>query len=282
MIAADPVSRTSNVIIQTNGAELTGKIVALSSIGAGLGKLLNGFVCQGLGSRFSGSLYLLAMASFSFLLSTTSSLHAFAIAGMDFCASIMWPVCNVLIANKYGNDPKKFASAITILSLGSTAGTLLCKIVGSALLSRLHWREVTRIGTVACSLGASLLFFVVKEKIDSDRNKSIISKQSQETNSQSEGLSLKQAISSITRVLSNRMFWVVAAAHSCTYLGRSCDKMLGTLLSDVTQLSSKLKRVKCEIYYMVHKNSLFHDCLYYQDHYVEALLHLSQLDSWLD
>ena len=255
MIAADPISSTSDVIMQTSGAELTGKIVALSSLGAGFGKVLNGFVCQGLGSRISGSLYLLAMVFFSFLLSTTSTLHAFAVTGIDFCASIMWPVCNVLIANKYGNDPKKFASAITVLSLGSTAGTLTCKIVGSALLSRFHWREVARIGMVTCSLGASLLFFLVKEKKDMDENERIISKQSKDANSQSERLSLKRAFSSISRVLSNRMFWVVAAAHSCTNLGRSCDKMLGTLLSDVTQLSSKLN---CKNFNTNCEHSLFH------------------------
>jgi len=236
MIAADP--NINGVPINFNGAALTGSILALSSLSAGIGKLINGFVCQSFGSRISGSVYLLGLSSFSLLLSRTSTMHAGAVAGMDFCSSIMWTACSVVLANKYEKNPKKFASAITILSLCSTVGTLLAKTIGSALLSKYHWRDVARVSTISSALGASLMFFVVKDKTNVSNAKRTVTwpigKSSKPQNNES--LNLKSILSSMSRVLSNKMFWLVALAHSSSYIARGSDKILGTFLRDTTQL----------------------------------------------
>lgn len=253
MIAADPVSSShaaTSILMNSNnniasGSNLAGKIVAMSSLGAGLGKVINGFVCQGLGGRLSGSIYLIGLASFSFLLSTTSTMHGYAIAGMEFCASIMWTACNVLIANKYEKNPQKFAAAVTTLSLCSTFGTLLCKLGGSMLLSKYHWREVARVASVASSFGAALILFAVKDvhaSTSKTKERSIIwpvggAAKAQTTQS---GLSVNGIVSSISRIFSKRMFWLAAAAHTCSQLGRHCDKILGTFLREVTQLPRPL------------------------------------------
>ncbi len=152
----------------------------------------------------------------------------------------MWVACNVLIANKYSGDPKKFASAITVLSLCSTIGSLSSKLIGSVLLSKYHWREVALISTVASSLGAFLMFFVVKDVEAVEKGNSWrkilwpvggASHKDRDSN-----FSLRRIASSIAKVLSNKMFWLVALAHSCSFLGRSSDKILGTFLVDITNI----------------------------------------------
>ena len=242
MIAGDPHSTLTSMQTVPSAGDLTKQIIALSSIGAGLGKIINGFVCQGFGSRLSGSVYLLGSASFAYFLSTTSTLHAAAIAGMEFCASIMWTVCNVLIANRYAVDKKKFAAAITTLSLCSTAGALSCKIVVSALLSKYHWRDVARAGSVVSILGASLLFFLVKDGSVVQKRSPIWSGNNGCTvieEPKKNKLSLRKILSSMVVVFSNRTFWLVAGAHTCSHLGRSSEKIIGTFVNDITHLPSK-------------------------------------------
>lgn len=240
MIAADPLSSSTTIQTTLSPGDLTKKIIAISSIGAGLGKIINGFVCQAFGSRMSGGVYLLGTASFAYLLSTTSTLHAVAIAGMEFCASIMWTVCNVLIANKYALDKKKFTAAITALGLSSTAGNLICKIVGSALLSKYHWRDVACVASAVSALGAGVLFFLVKDEgevkkrgvpIWSGNNRFTVVKEPKKNS-----LSARKIISSMVIVFSNPTFWLVAGAHTCSHLGRSSEKIIGTFINEITHL----------------------------------------------
>jgi len=259
MIAADPYKATSTAstaatVGRLSGTDLAAKIVSTSALGAALGKVINGFICQSLGSRKSAGTYFVGLAYFSLLLSTTSTFHARAVAGMEFCCSIMWVACNVLIANKYARDAQKFAQAITVLSLCSTGGSLSIKVVGSALLGAYHWRKVALVSTLASSIGAFLMFFVVKDGESVNKKSSEISTSGvngirwrrglstiwpiggasrEERNA---GLSLQSITSSITRVLSSKMFWFVALAHSCSFLGRSSDKILGTFLFDITKI----------------------------------------------
>ena len=75
MIAADPFG--PGVANTINSAEFLGAIVSLSTLGAGIGKLINGFVCRAIGGRASGSLYLLGLSIFSVILSSTYSIHGY-------------------------------------------------------------------------------------------------------------------------------------------------------------------------------------------------------------
>ena len=75
MIAADPFA--PGVDSPLNSAAFLGSLVSLSALGAGAGKAVNGFICQAIGGRLSGSLYLLSLAIFSFILSTTYTIHGY-------------------------------------------------------------------------------------------------------------------------------------------------------------------------------------------------------------
>ena len=75
LISAEPYE--PGIILTENSAAFAGAIASVSFIGGGMGKLINGFVCQSLGGRTSGVIYLLGLAFFSTLLSTTYTIHGY-------------------------------------------------------------------------------------------------------------------------------------------------------------------------------------------------------------
>ena len=269
VIAADPYAAGA-IIPETastlSSAAFVGQIVSISVLGAGVGKLFNGFICKAIGGRVSGSIYMFGLAAFSLLLSTTSLYHSIAIAGMEFCASIMWTAVSVLMANKFENDPdpKKFTAAITSLSLASTSGTLIAKTFGGALLSMFHWRQVCFFATFAALLGSAVLFFSVNDTDSSgsqtkggsktrlkiannggrrkniqSSNSMVISKAGSKEMNDSNENGLAGIISSISTVMANPLFWMVGFSHFCSFIVRSSDKVLGTFIFDATHLPSE-------------------------------------------
>jgi len=235
MIAADPFlpTRVDQLPPKLEGAAFVGAIVSLSTLGAAIGKFANGFVCKRIGGRMAGSFYLLGLSSFALLLSTTTSLHGIAIAGMEFCASIMWTACNVIIGNRYERDPKKFSTAIMTLSLGSTGGILLAKTLGTALLCNYHWRQVARFSSIMALIGSMIMFWLVEDVAREKRMRSILWTKG---GSQDNRSGLDAIFDSAFHVLNNRAFWMVGFAHATAFLARSSDKLLGAFVRDVTGL----------------------------------------------
>ena len=239
MIAADPFA--PGVPNTMSSAAFVGTIVSLSSLGAGFGKIINGFVCQAIGGRASGTVYLLGLSFFSLLLSSTYSIHGYAIAGMEFCASMMWTAMSVLMANRYEGNAKKFTAGIMALSLGSTIGTLIAKIVGGALLSQFHWRQVCLLSAAAAALGSAILYFVGgKQDQETSSNTSRAATDLPKTPAaKTAGPSLGSIMASISRVVGNPMFFAISLAHFTAFIVRSSDKVLGTFILDATDLPSK-------------------------------------------
>ena len=173
-------------------------------------------------------------------LNSISIHHLFiAIAGMEFCASMMWTACSVLMAERYANDTKKFTAAIMSLSLGSTIGTMFAKVLGGALLSRFHWRWV-------CLLSASLTVFAsgILCFFGGDNSRGFLTrlkgnKYGQRFSKEMPDVSLKSIWSSISNVLGNRMFYAIALAHFTAAIVKTSDKVIGTLLSSTTLLPRK-------------------------------------------
>ncbi len=257
MIAADPFAPDAMAFsTPINSAVFVGQIVSISSLGAGIGKVINGFVCKAIGGRVAGSVYMLGLAFFSLLLSTTSSIHGYAIAGMEFCASVMWTASSVLMANKYEHDPPRFTAAITALSLASTSGTLIAKTFGGVLLTMFHWRQVCLFATFAALVGSAILFLAVRDgpmestiiKNEEPRRMQFKLGPDSKTgtgtlvpskDTQSEGF-IEGMTSSIRAVLANPMYWLLGFAHFCLFIVRSSDKVLGTFIFDATNLPSEL------------------------------------------
>ena len=241
VIAVDPFG--PGVVNNMNTATFVGSIVSISTFGAGCGKIVNGFVCQAIGGRQSGVVYMLGLAFFSLLLSTTYSIHGYAIAGMEFCASMMWTAMSVLMAERYEKDAVKFTSAIMSLSLASTTGTLIAKTFGGVLLSQFHWRQVCLLSTCAGLLGAVLLYLTteaddaIAAKVESTDSVIDLSTTRKEANKNRP--SVESIQSSFANVIGNKMFFAVAFAHFTSFIVRSSDKVLGSFIVDATDLPSK-------------------------------------------
>ena len=144
---------------------LAATVASMAPLGGGFGKLVNGFVCQILGGSRSSKLYFVGSALFSLGLASISlsssgttptttptfpsnlllsqSHVGWMVAGIEFCASIQWTVCSLLLSQFYATQPTLFARGVTILSLASTSGQILSKVIGAFLLQYcLDWRQL--------------------------------------------------------------------------------------------------------------------------------------------
>jgi hypothetical protein len=264
VIAADPFAPNAlsfmDPTISPNA--MVGRVVSLSSLGLGTGKLLNGFICQAIGGRVAGSVYLLGMGAFALFLSMTSSSHAYAIAGMEFCASMMWTASLVLLSSRYSHDVKKFGTAMMSLSLASTSGTMISKFLGGALLSQFHWRQVALFATIFSMVGSALLYVFTKEnELSPPRERQIFLSTKSTEELVNAGPSFKSIESSIRSVLfKGPIFWCVAFAHFTSYIVRSSDKILGSCLVDVANVPRKSQSLTIRFYVNL---SLYLRCIQY-------------------
>lgn len=231
MIVADP-----SFGLDMNAAAFAGTVVSFASLGAAVGKIVNGYFVKLVGGRNSASLYMIGIAFFSIMLSTTSKSYSYAVAGMEFCASIMWVACGDIFSNKYEEDPTKFSQSITKLSLASTSGTLLAKTAGAGLLAFLDWRNVARVSALFAVLGACVMQFS-GTPITSNKTSATFPERQQYLES---GNFIQSIFSSYSRVLSNKTFWLCSLAQSIGFSVRSSDKILGTFYNDIANLPASL------------------------------------------
>ncbi|CAB9497158.1 expressed unknown protein [Seminavis robusta] len=227
LVAAEHVAVNSH--FRLSAAAVVASMASIMTLGGGVGKILNGFVCQSLGGSRSSSLYLTAWAGAAFLLSTSAASQAgWILALMEFLASIQWTAMSLVLANHYGKrSPAKFARGITILSLASTSGTLLAKTGGTALLHYFDnsWRAVARVASVAALLGAATMRLVSEHP-----NNARVPRQSNNTpQATAIGDSLKA-------VLGNPLFWQVGIAHATAMVARTSDRILGSFFHQTTDL----------------------------------------------
>ena len=229
LVAAEHVASSSGQALSV--AAVAAGIASISTLGGGIGKVLNGFIYQKIGGNTSSTIYLIGLSLASFLLSMSSAQNArWILAAMEFAGSIQWTACNVILANHYGKTPAKMAKAITMLSLASTSGTILAKVGGAPLLKYFSWRQVAKFGGFAAMLGAITMRSMVSEK-PAKANHRICSVflRRQET---------KQSITqSCKAVLGNPLFWQLGIAHAMHMLMRQSDRILGVFFHQATSLS---------------------------------------------
>ena len=162
---------------------------------------------------------------------------------MEFSASMLWTASSVLMVERYASDEKKAAAGITNLSLASTSGTILAKLIGGALLSQYHWRQVCLLSFFVAAAGSGLLYFVRKENVkdpDVEINDAIALDPNTNLQSSSKPmLTFKSIKTTLSRVLGDKMFFVIGVAHFCSFIVRSSDKIIGAFLADTTELPSK-------------------------------------------
>jgi len=214
-------------------ASFVATTASISTFCGGCGKLINGFVCQGLGGRQSSSLYLIGMALSLLGLSYNVEISKFGyiLGGLEFFSSMQWTACSLILANHYSTDPVRFASSIATLTLASTCGTLTAKAGGTTLLFLINdWRIVARIGASVALLGSFIIRFLVSE-----RPNDIIKSSESELNK----LSFSAVKSSMTSVLGSPIFWLVGIAHATALMTRSADRILGSFVLEATNIPRK-------------------------------------------
>merc|ERR1719491_1969556 len=168
MIAGEQVASAGSGFVI---AAFVAATASISTFCGGLGKLINGFLCQGLGGVFSSSLYLMGMSLSLVLLSLNEQISNFGyiLGGLEFCSSMQWTACSLILANHYSLDPAKFAASIATLTLASTCGTLTAKAGGTALLHVFDdWRLVAQIGAAVALLGSFTMRTFVDEMPQQD------------------------------------------------------------------------------------------------------------------
>jgi MFS family permease len=218
-------------------------------LGGGVGKVVNGFVCQRLGGRQSASLYLVGMGIFSLLLSihTSAAAVGWILAGLEFCASMQWTAHSILLVNHYEKRPIRFAAGMTTLSMASVFGIILAKVGGPALLQYIpSWRVLARIGAGVAVMGGLLAQSLITEWPEEARpsivplnitNRRSSMKRSSTAMSQESNGALLQTF---RHVLGSRLFWQAGVAHALTSMARTSEKVLGSFFQDTTALSGSL------------------------------------------
>jgi Major Facilitator Superfamily len=202
-------------------------VASMAPLGGGVGKLVNGFVCQQMGGRQASWMYLVIMSALSMTMSFTKSLAPIGLLliGYEFLSSIQWTsICDVLDQH-YRQKPQLMARGIALLSLSSTLGALAAKTVGAGLLQATDWRAVCRFGSLAALLGAAAMYMGVK-------NEQVSAPQHRTSERQSPFASLKS-------ILGNKLFWMIGIGHSLGHLARGSDRLLGPFLQEAASLSSK-------------------------------------------
>jgi len=230
---------TTTTTATSTAAAFVAGVASLAPLGGGVGKIVNGFVCQRLGGRQASWMYLVGMSALSMAMSMTTSLAPIGmiLIGYEFLASIQWTsICDVLDQH-YRQKPQLMARGIALLSLSSTLGALAAKTIGAGLLQATHWRTVCRVGSMAALVGAAAMYLGVsgeKRKPSPVPSAAVATKESHAVKS------TQSPFATLKSILGNRVFWMVGIAHSLGSLARGSDRLLGPFLQEATSLSGPI------------------------------------------
>ena len=214
-------------IVTTQIAAQVAHITSMAFTGGMIGKFVNGFVCQRLGSYWSSRWYLtgLSLCSLLFSLSDNSETMGAAYAGMEFFSSIQYGSMAVMLANYYAHDHVQLAFALTALGLASTSGEVLAKIAGTFLAGAHHWRIVAKVGAAVALLGAALITQApgraeAEEHLQMRRDK----------------FGCGSILQTIHYILATRQFWILAFAYSMVFVCACLDRILVSFYYEMTYL----------------------------------------------
>jgi sugar phosphate permease len=244
-------------------------VASTAPLGGGVGKLVNGFVCERLGGKQSSWIYLVGLGCLSLSLSNAKSAASIGLllAGCEFLTSIQWTSAISILDVHYKDHPAKMVRGIALMSTASACGAMLAKTGGAALMKLSSWRTLVQCGAGVAFLGASCMLlgvksqakkqqrtFVIspspqmavvvlvsdeKEKQPSRLVSSISSTSSSSSSSSSTTGKSKPSLSSCLKAMfKNPIFWMIGLANTVGYVARS-DSMLSAFLVSTTALPSK-------------------------------------------
>jgi hypothetical protein len=223
-------------------AAFVASAASMAPLGGGVGKIINGFVCQRLGGRQASWMYLVGLSAMSMTMSMTTSLASigWVLIGYEFLSSIQWTsICDVLDQH-YRQKPELMSRGITLLSISSVLGALAAKTIGAGLLQATHWRTVCRFGSLAALLGAGVMYAGVKD------GRTQPSKQVHCGDIDAPPSSVDSPVSNsplhiLKSILGNKLFWMIGIAHSLGFLAKGSDRILGQFLQHAASVPSKFQ-----------------------------------------
>ena len=216
----------------STAASFAAKVASVATLGGGIGKFVNGFVCQAFGAQTSSAVYLVGSAVSYLLLSmmpSTASVRPI-LAAVEFFASLQWTACLVVLTNHYEAQPAKLAAGIGWVSIASTVGTIAAKLVGSAVLQWIpSWKILARAAVAIALLGAVIVQSSVQEHPVRSRAVQRTSAPPGATPKRKTGV-----LDSIRDVLGSRLFGQAGLAHGLIFAARKCDGVLGPFFQVMT------------------------------------------------
>ena len=148
-----------------------------------------------------------------------------------------------MLARAYKHSPDQFSEGMRVLSIASTSGALLTKAAGIIMLRFWHWRSICQISSVVALCGAAIVHMFIKEQdhtTESDRLRASIQQRGGLRPGRPEQVKGISIISSLKRVFGSPMFWTCGLAHAMGFIARRSDAFLGSFLSAVCDVPSKL------------------------------------------
>ena len=222
-------------------------ITSLATIGGAIGKFVNGFVCQRIGSSTCAVLYLFGLSCFSLAFSRAKTLNALALcgAGMEFSHSIMWTSFAVMLSAHYGEDGIGLARGMTAMALSSSVASLFVKcFVGPVLLKAADWRVMAQCGAVSAFVGCAVVQIMLRNNnLDGNGRSTGNKEQALEVVHQNDAHNKSNdtnIMTSLQSVVRSKLFWYAGGAQGLATLARSSDKILGVFYRDCTGVPAYL------------------------------------------
>jgi len=189
-----------------------GRILAVGTFGAILGKFISGWMADNLGGKFTFTLglFLTAIAIALFAVSSNVWLLGFTFSLALMAKSAGWPSMAKIIGHWF--QPNQYGRVWGIISTSSRVGTIIATLCLGALLALLPWRWML---LVAASLGGLVVLFVIwtlkehppKSLMDDDSTE--ITEVNQTPPHPLDGTTLPQAIRCF---LISRRFWLITGS----------------------------------------------------------------------
>jgi MFS family permease len=224
-VAATHSFATTTATAAASATLTVGFISSIATLGGAVGKFVNGFVCEALGSYTSSKYYLmgLGICGLLFSISPNPISCGLAFAGMEFFALA------VMLTNYYMHDPPRLAVALTALGLSSISGQIAAKTLGITLASKLFWRTVGMLGAATAMLGVAVIAKAPKPKLTTENPDN--------NNHSPPKLQLSSIVTALQEVLGSRVFWLLGLSHAMAFVARGTDRILGMFFQHVGGMS---------------------------------------------
>jgi len=237
------------------------RLAIIATFGTALGKFINGTLVDVVGARrlllFYGLCICCTLLALRYV--TTSNGAMVCCAAVEFCASILWPAAVVILGSHYMNETDgRFERGVYVTSIASRCGSLLAVPIPPLLIkwTNITWRGVAGIASITSLLSVVVFYFFLTDspgKLHDPQNpiKTVPQPMSnsetvrhyhqmpRQSTLYQRAMTFSSSLfytvqPSVRRILTSRVFWAVATAHSGASLVKGSDRILSTYYRDTS------------------------------------------------